>query len=117
MSRGPPDEIDLVNLVAELIVSFDALMACLATPLRLLRVAPHELNLATVLKSGQSFRWARFDQLLATRLDEPGPKRESMLESKLGPELSGVEWACGLDDRTICLRQERALLAAPGSPC
>jgi N-glycosylase/DNA lyase len=65
----------------------------LSTPLRFLAVLPRELSLATVLKSGQSFRWHRFEAVHATRPDSSSE------------EVRGEEWAFGWGDRTVCLRQ------------
>ncbi|GAA6012079.1 hypothetical protein JCM11491_001743 [Sporobolomyces phaffii] len=65
-------------------------MSCLATPLRFLPVHRHELHLATVLKSGQSFRWHRSSPPVATR-----PATDS-----------DEEWSFGWGDRTVVLRQD-----------
>lgn len=67
-------------------------MKCLSTPLRFLAVVPAELCLSTVLKSGQSFRWHKYDSISATKLE--GEKL-----------ISGEEFALGHEDRTIVLRQ------------
>jgi hypothetical protein len=71
-------------------------MSCLATPLRFLPVLPQELQLATVLKSGQSFRWHRTSPSHATRSTSKDHRVED------GEE----EWSFGWGDRTVVLRQD-----------
>ncbi|GAA5885316.1 hypothetical protein JCM16303_005999 [Sporobolomyces ruberrimus] len=71
-------------------------MSCLATPLRFLPVLPQELQLATVLKSGQSFRWHRTTPVHATRT--PGYTLREGQEDE--------EWSFGWGDRTVVLRQD-----------
>ncbi|SCV69514.1 BQ2448_2534 [Microbotryum intermedium] len=90
----------------------------LSTPLRFLHIPLTELCLATVLKSGQSFRWQRFDAILVTGPDSastfPSPFHSSSslhaIEPTLGEEVTTnqghVEWAFGWSDRTVCLRQD-----------
>mgnify|MGYP001613425487 FL=1 len=73
----------------------------LSTPLRFLSVLPVELNLATVLKSGQSFRWLRLDAIHATA---PDSAPDSPTAEK---PMGGEEWAMGWGDRTVVLRQDR----------
>ncbi|GAA5863787.1 hypothetical protein JCM1840_005766 [Sporobolomyces johnsonii] len=75
-------------------------MTCLATPLRFLPVLPNELQLAAVLKSGQSFRWHRSSPLSATLPD-------SAPSSQANPfPLEAEEWAFPWGDRTVVLRQD-----------
>ncbi|GAA5822914.1 hypothetical protein JCM11251_004422 [Rhodosporidiobolus azoricus] len=81
-------------------------MACLATPLRFLRLTPRELNLGTVLASGQSFRWAK-GAVHATLPDPstgvpPSPTHPTFPE----PGKDAEEWAFGWRDRTVVLRQD-----------
>ena len=60
----------------------------LQTPLRFLAIAPNEISLAAVLRSGQSFRWTRSPaQITSNALNE-------------------VEWSLGQANRTIVLRQD-----------
>lgn len=84
----------------------------LCTPLRFFSILPAELSLATVLRSGQSFRWHKFEQIHATRPDpttgalsssNAGVKKEDDEGDKL---LLGEEFAMGWRDRTIVLRQD-----------
>lgn len=86
-------------------------MIPLSTPLRYLPLLPSELQLATVLKSGQSFRWTRLDTVHATRPDlehgQLSSSAKSTSEQKPGgPGVQGVEWAFGWGDRTVVLRQD-----------
>ncbi|ORY72607.1 DNA glycosylase [Leucosporidium creatinivorum] len=89
-------------------------MIPLSTPLRFLPLLPSELQLATVLKSGQSFRWARFDTVHASKPDvaaetagaAPGAEdSKPALEAK-EQLVQGEEWAFGWGDRTVVLRQD-----------
>ncbi|GAA5951726.1 hypothetical protein JCM3765_003096 [Sporobolomyces pararoseus] len=73
-------------------------MSCLSTPLRFLPVLPQELQLATALKSGQSFRWHR-TPLHATRTT-------ATQEATEGIEEEADEWSFGWGDRTVVLRQD-----------
>ncbi|GAA5911678.1 8-oxoguanine glycosylase OGG1 [Sporobolomyces salmoneus] len=68
-------------------------MSCLSTPLRFLPVLPREVQLSTVLKSGQSFRWQR-SPIHATR------------SPTTAAEEDGEEWSFGWGDRTVVLRQD-----------
>ena len=72
----------------------------LSTPLRFLPLLPQELRIATVLRSGQSFRWHQFPAVHATLPD-------AYLPSALPPDTKefGAEWAIAWADRTIVLRQ------------
>ncbi|GAA5933050.1 8-oxoguanine glycosylase OGG1 [Sporobolomyces koalae] len=70
-------------------------MSCLSTPLRFLPVLPKELQLATVLKSGQSFRWHRSSPVAATLPPSATPDTAE-----------GEEWSFGCQDRTVVLRQD-----------
>ncbi|GAA5848339.1 hypothetical protein JCM8547_004482 [Rhodosporidiobolus lusitaniae] len=74
-------------------------MSCLATPLRFLRVSPVELNLATSLFSGQSFRWARFSPPTVTLPDASSSTASA-------PPGDAEEFAFGWQDRTVVLRQD-----------
>ncbi|KAM0747351.1 DNA glycosylase [Meredithblackwellia eburnea MCA 4105] len=67
----------------------------ISTPLRLLKVVRTELNLDTVIKSGQSFRWKKLDSITATRT---GTTEDG--------EGEGQEWALANMDRTIVIRQD-----------
>ncbi|CEQ39788.1 SPOSA6832_01333, partial [Sporobolomyces salmonicolor] len=75
-------------------------MSCLATPLRFLPVLPNELQLAAVLKSGQSFRWHRSSPLTAT-LPDSAPSSQA-----IPSPLEAEEWAFPWGDRTVVLRQD-----------
>lgn len=79
-------------------------MLPLSTPLRFLPLLPSELQLATVLKSGQSFRWARFDTVHATRPEVFAASAEDVKPLLAANE--GEEWAFGWGDRTVVLRQD-----------
>ncbi|GAA6064072.1 hypothetical protein JCM10212_001478, partial [Sporobolomyces blumeae] len=79
-------------------------MSCLATPLRFLPVLPQELQLATVLKSGQSFRWHRSSPPAATRPDPAPPRSETLNPDSLDPDAD--EWSLGWGERTVVLRQD-----------
>lgn len=95
-------------------------MIPLSTPLRYLPLLPSELQLATVLKSGQSFRWARFDKVRATLPDPVAsvkPEEDSngatgVKHEEPGELLQGEEWAFGWGDRTVVLRQDGESLTA-----
>ncbi|SGY77669.1 BQ5605_C005g03692 [Microbotryum silenes-dioicae] len=86
----------------------------LSTPLRFLHIPLTELCLATVLKSGQSFRWQRFDAIQATRPDAAVAStsisslsgNEQTLSDEVSRKQGPVEWAFGWGDRTVCLRQD-----------
>lgn len=79
-------------------------MIPLSTPLRFLPLLPSELQLATVLKSGQSFRWAKLP-MHATRPDEQVKSEEDSKPTTAEVE-HGEEWAFGWGDRTVVLRQD-----------
>ncbi|KAK4053843.1 8-oxoguanine glycosylase ogg1 [Microbotryomycetes sp. JL201] len=92
-------------------------MHSVATPLRFLPLLPSELQLATVLKSGQAFRWARFDKVHATKPDDGGSGEQLKLEPGNASDLKDTnrasssaigaeEWAMGWNDRTVVLRQD-----------
>ncbi|KAM0792354.1 hypothetical protein ACM66B_005034 [Microbotryomycetes sp. NB124-2] len=89
-------------------------MHSVATPLRFLPLLPSELQLATVLKSGQAFRWARFDTVQATKPDGVGLNEQLKLETGdassshdgSNASIGGEEWAMGWQDRTVILRQD-----------
>lgn len=86
-------------------------MIPLSTPLRFFPLLPSELQLATVLKSGQSFRWARFESVHATKPDFAAETAGALEETKpaLGSQeqqVQGEEWAFGWGDRTVVLRQD-----------
>ncbi|KAK4058804.1 8-oxoguanine glycosylase ogg1 [Microbotryomycetes sp. JL221] len=98
--------------------------APLATPLRFLPLLPSELQLATVLKSGQAFRWARFDSIHATRSDYATSNVRANARHDASDPSSAIagdehtmadssvmnqrqeEWAMGWNDRTVVLRQD-----------
>ncbi|BGP37842.1 8-oxoguanine glycosylase ogg1 [Rhodotorula kratochvilovae] len=77
-------------------------MACLATPLRFLPLSRAELQLASCLPSGQSFRWHRLAPPIATL---PDPLPGSSAPPSALPD-SAEEWAYGWQDRTVVLRQD-----------
>ncbi|GAA5984687.1 hypothetical protein JCM11641_004562 [Rhodosporidiobolus odoratus] len=78
-------------------------MSCLATPLRFLRLSPAELNLATAVKSGQSFRWILQSPVVATQPDH----RLAASASTVPVAAEGVEeWAFPWQDRTVVMRQD-----------
>lgn len=83
-------------------------MACLSTPLRFLPCLPSELQLATVLQSGQCFRWAKSSTPVATVPDRVVQVKQE-LDTK--PYIKGTipsegeEFCMGWNDRTVCLRQ------------
>lgn len=88
-----------------------AAMIPLSTPLRFLPLLPSELQLATVLKSGQSFRWARFETIHATKPDVAAETAGAALEDSkpavgVQEQVQGEEWAFGWGDRTVVLRQD-----------
>lgn len=68
----------------------------LSTPLRFLSLLPAELNLAIVLKSGQSFRWQKFP-LNCTRPYEKDGLTVDLTASE--------EYAFGWRDRTVVVSQ------------
>ncbi|GAA6004894.1 8-oxoguanine glycosylase OGG1 [Rhodotorula paludigena] len=78
-------------------------MACLATPLRFLPLSRAELQLASCLPSGQSFRWHRLAPAAATLPDTPSSPAATAKPATAPPE---EEWAFGWQDRTVVLRQE-----------
>lgn len=80
----------------------DPMLPLLATSLRSFALLPAELNLATVLKSGQSFRWHKFENVVATQPDE----QRAGIKEEEKPVLLGEEYAMAWKDRTIVLRQD-----------
>lgn len=66
-----------------------------------------------MLKSGQSFRWTRFDTVHATRPDVKLEQQDDASSAISSEHVNGVEWAFGWGDRTVVLRQdgEHLLLA------
>lgn len=93
----PPDRANRLSSSSHVLLQRFTCVAMLSTPLRFLSVLPAELSLATVLKSGQAFRWERFDVVTVTR-DETTSNGSSTTE--------GTEWAMGWGDRTVVLRQD-----------
>lgn len=77
-------------------------MSCLSTPLRFLPVLPTELQLSTVLKSGQSFRWNRSTTLYATLPDHSSDSTSPYI----APQSESEEWSFGWQERTVVLRQD-----------
>ncbi|GAA5828299.1 hypothetical protein JCM5353_003291 [Sporobolomyces roseus] len=77
-------------------------MSCLSTPLRFLPVLPTELQLSTVLKSGQSFRWNRSTTLYATLPDHSSDSTSP----SIAPQSESEEWSFGWQERTVVLRQD-----------